>query len=134
MSIITKVPWRILICTLALTVLAESAYIFLHRQPINRFKPVDVDAYLAFDSKTGQLCRTFRPGRRSQAVQRTPIKPAPSSFDSKKSSSKVDPILSAIRDGLTEAAFEKVVREEKDANAEAQGEFIRSLPACADIR
>ena len=56
------------------------------------------------------------------------------SLDSKKSSSKVDPILNAIRGGLTESKVEKMVQEGKDANTEAQTEFIRSLPACADIR
>ena len=133
MSSIPRVVWRILVCTLAVTVLAESGYIFLHRQPINRFKPMDEDAYLAFDSETGQLCRTFRRGPRVQKNQPAQIRPSPSSLDSKKSSSKVDPILNAIRGRLTEAEFEKKVQEEKDADAEAQVQFIRSLPACGDI-
>lgn len=125
---------KILTGILAALVLLESGYIFLGRHPINRFKPVDEDGYLAFDSATGQLCRTFRPGPPLKKIQPVTIKPAASSFDSKKSSPKVDPILSAIRGGLTETEFDKRVQEEKDANAEAQAEFIRGVPACADIR
>lgn len=39
-----------------------------------------------------------------------------------------------IQGGLSEAEFDKKVQEEKDANAEAQAEFVRSLPACVDVR
>jgi tetratricopeptide (TPR) repeat protein len=45
---------------LALTVVAEGAFILLRRYPINRFKAADVDGYVAFDTSTGQICRTFR--------------------------------------------------------------------------
>jgi hypothetical protein len=124
---------KILTSILALAVVAEGGYILLHRNAVNRFKAVDEDGDLAFDSATGQLCRTIRPAPLPKKMQLAPIKPAPSSFDSKESNPKLDPILSAIRGGLTEAEFEKKVQEEKDANAEAQAEFIRGLPACVDI-
>jgi len=123
---------KILTSILALAVVAEGGYILLHRNAINRFKPVDEEGYLAFDSATGQLCRTFRPGSRPKKIQPAPIKPAPSSLDSKKSGPD-DRILTAIRGGLTEAEFEKQIQEEKDANAEAHAEFIRGVPACVDI-
>jgi len=119
---------------LAALVLLESGYIVLRRHPTNRFKPMDEDGYLAFDSATGQLCRTFRPGPPPKKIPPNPIEPAPSSLDSQKSNPKVDPVLNAIRGGLTEAEFDKKVQSEKAANAEAQAEFIRHLPACADIR
>jgi hypothetical protein len=45
---------------LALMVVAEGAFILLRRNPINRFKEVDMDSYVAFDTATGQICRTFR--------------------------------------------------------------------------
>jgi hypothetical protein len=126
--------WKIATAVLVLLLLGESGYVLLSRhRPINRFKPVDEDGYLAFDSATGQLCRTFRPGP-PKKIQPAPIKPAPSSFDSKESSPNLDRILCAIRGGLTEAEFDKKVQEEKDGNAEAQAELIRSLPACANIR
>ncbi len=76
--------FKTLTCILALLVVAEGGYIFLHRHPINRFKSVDEDGYVAFDSATGQLCRTFRPGPPHKEAQPAPIKPAPSSFQSKK--------------------------------------------------
>ena len=119
--------FKILTLVLVLAVFAESGYILLHRHPVNRFKPVDEDNYLAFDSATGQLCRTFRLGSRPKKIQ-----PAPSSLDSKKSGPE-DHILTAIRGGLKEAEFNKKVQEENDANAEAKAEFIGGLPACADI-
>ena len=126
-------PWKIATAVLGLLLSAESGYILFARQrAINRFKPVDEDGYLAFDSATGQLCRTFRPGSRPKKIQPAPIKPAPSSLDSKKSGPD-DRILTAIRGGLTEAEFEKKIQEEKDANAEAHAEFIRGVPACMDI-
>ena len=124
---------KILTSILALAVVVEGGYILLHRNAVNRFKPLDEDGYLAFESATGQLCRTFRLGSRPKKIQPAPIKPAPSSFDLKKPNPEVDPILNAIRGGLTEAEFEKKVQEEKDANAEAQAEFIHGLPACVDI-
>jgi hypothetical protein len=45
---------------LAILVVVEGAFILLNRHSINRFKAVDVGGYVAFDSATGQICRTFR--------------------------------------------------------------------------
>jgi len=39
-------------------VFAEGLLIFWNRHSINRFKAVDEDGYMAFDSATGQICRT----------------------------------------------------------------------------
>jgi hypothetical protein len=48
------VPWKIAAAMLALLLLGESGCIFLARhEPIDRFKPMDEDNYLAFDSATG---------------------------------------------------------------------------------
>lgn len=93
---------RILSGILSILLALETGYIIWGHHRINRFKTMDEDGYLAFDSATGQLCRTFRRGPRVQENQPAQTKPSPSSLDSKKSSSKVDPILSAIRGGLTE--------------------------------
>lgn len=129
MSSISRIVLLVVMSALTVTVFAESGYIFIHRRSINRFRPVDEDAYLAFDSATGQLCRTFRPGPRRKKNS-APIKPAPSCLDSEESDP--DPIIRAIRGRPTEA--EKKVQEEMDANTEAHAEFIRGLPSCADIR
>ena len=124
---------RILAGVLSILLALETGYFIWAHHRINRFKTMDEDGYLAFDSATGQLCRTFRRGPRAQKNQPAQIKPSPSSLDSKKPGSEVDLILSAIRGGLTESEFEKKVQEEKRADAEAQVEFIRGLPACVDI-
>lgn len=125
---------KMLIGLLTALVLLESGYIFLGRHPINRFQPVDEVGYVAFDSATGRLCRTFRAGLPPTKPQLALTKPTPSSFDTRESSPKTDPILSAIRGGLSEAEFDKQAQQEKDANTQVQAEFIRGLPACVDIR
>jgi len=61
--------FKTLTCILALVVVAEGGYIFLHRRPINRFKPVDDDGYAAFDTATGQLCRAFRARPSPKGIQ-----------------------------------------------------------------
>jgi hypothetical protein len=111
---------KILTCTFAMLVLAESGYILLVRhRPINRFKPVDEDGYLAFDSATGQLCRTARPRPVPKGIRSSA---SPSSLHSGESR-RGDPILEAIDKSAPD------LQAEEDARVE----FIRDLPACADI-
>jgi hypothetical protein len=129
MSIISTVPLRTIETSMALRVLsgiliillvAESGYIALNRHSVNRFKPVDQDGYLAFDSATGQLCKSYR----SKAPEKT-AKPAPTSSPTPQSQSlSEDRILSAIGRGTSDAQAEE----------KAEIEFIRGLPACVDIR
>jgi hypothetical protein len=101
MSIIPIVPLRTIETSMLLKVLTgiliillvgESVYIVLDRHTINRFKPVDQDGYVAFDTATGQLCRSYR----SKALEKT-FKPAPTSSLLPQSQSRPeDPILAAI--------------------------------------
>jgi hypothetical protein len=109
---------KTLACILALVVIAEGGYIFLHRHPINRFKPIDDDGYLAFDTASGQLCRTFRS---NSAPKKTA--PSPSSDRSPESKSG-DPVLDFIRNGESSAQSER----------DSKVEFILKLPTCRDIR
>ena len=102
---------------LILLLLTESGYIIATRHPIDRFKPVDSDDYLAFDSATGELCRTFRSKPAPRAT-----KTAPSSLHSSESSPS-DAILDMIRNGHSDSQAEEG----------AQAEFVRNLPACVDI-
>ena len=109
--------FRTLTSILALVVVAEGAYIFLHRHPINRFKPMDDDGYVAFDTASGQLCRTYQPNLKSQAAK----SPAPVNSVPSKSG---DPILDAIIDTPSSSS----------AEGDAQLDFVRRLPACVDVR
>lgn len=109
---------KILIGVLALLVVTASEYIVLSRNPVNRFKPIDQDGYVAFDTATGQLCKTFRTKTVPEKIQSIP------SSDRSNGSRPVDPILDAIRGGVPDAQAEQA----------AQVQFIRGLPACADIR
>ena len=72
MAIDARMYLKTLACILALVVIAEGGYIFLHRHPINRFKPIDDDGYLAFDTASGQLCRTFRSNSAPKKIALSP--------------------------------------------------------------
>jgi hypothetical protein len=114
--------WKITTAVLALVVICESGYIFWARhRPINRFKSVDEDSYLAFDSATGQICGTARP------------RPAPRKVDEShsRSASPVHSDEPNQRDQILEAI--KGPNPEVQAQEAAKIEFIRGLPACADI-
>jgi len=110
--------FKALSCILSLVAVAEGSYIFLHRHTINRFKPMDDYGYAAFDSATGQLCRTFQPKVAPSKAQSSPSPTRPAELHSG------DPILDAMRDETNNAQPGKDV----------EVEFIRGLPACADIR
>jgi len=110
--------FKALTCILGLAVFAEGGYIVLYRHTINRFKPVDDYGYAAFDSATGQLCRTFQAKPAPRKVQSSPSPARPAELHSG------DPILDAMRNEKNNAQPGK----------DAEVEFIRGLPACADIR
>src|SRR5467141_3561799 len=118
MAISAHMLLKTLICILVLVIVAEGGYIFLHRHPINRFKPMDDDGYVAFDTASGQLCRTFRSKSAPKRIESSP------SSDHSSESGSEDPILGAIRNGRPNAQVER----------ETQVEFIRGLPTCDDIR
>jgi|SRR5580704_6049887 hypothetical protein len=113
-------PSKILIGLLATLLLAESAYVLLNRHPINRFSPVDQDGYVAFDTATGQLCRSFRSKAPERAAQAAPA----SSLSRQSQSSPGDPVLAMIEGGNPDA----------QPKEKAEVEFVRGLPACTDIR
>jgi len=109
---------KTLACILALVVIAEGGYIFLHHHPINRFKPIDDDGYVAFDTASGQLCRTFRS---NPAPKKTALLP---SSDRPPETKSRDPILDFIRNGEPNAPSER----------DTTTEFILKLQTCRDIR
>jgi hypothetical protein len=109
---------KILTGILGVLLILETVYILWGQHPINRFKPVDEDGYLAFDSATGQLCKTARPG-----PGRKKAKPSPSAVQ-RDQRGRSDPILEAFDKAAPEAQAEQ----------ETRVEFIRGLPSCADIR
>jgi hypothetical protein len=113
-------PSKILIGLLATLLLAESAYVLLNRHPINRFRPVDQDGYVAFDTATGQLCRSYRSKAPERAAQAAPA----SSLSRQSQSRPGDPILAMIEGGNPDAQPQE----------KAEVEFVRGLPACTDIR
>ncbi|SRR6266404_8723905 len=102
---------------LAIMVVTEGFFILWNRHSINRFKAVDADGYVAFDSATGQICRTFQTSARLSKQEVSP------SLNSPAESRSRDPILDAMQDGSKDAQ----ARESADA------EFVRRLPSCADI-
>ena len=121
--------FKALTCILALVVVAEAGYIFLHRHPINRFKPVDDNGYAAFDTATGQLCRTIRMKSTLKGVQYSPSSDhAPESHFGNPTEDKT----STVHDRILDA-----IRNSPSNTAEAENfrvELVRDLPACSDIR
>jgi hypothetical protein len=129
---------KLLTVGLALLLAAESLYILSHRHPINRFKPVDgYDGLVAFDTATGQLCKTLRTksaaeieqleGEAANEVAPCPPLPAPSG--------------DKVRDALDRGSISKRcggTGEDEDvaqkSDADSTLEFAAKLPACADIR
>jgi len=111
------VVFKVLVGILMVFVTAESIYILINRHPINRFKTVGEEGFVAFDTATGQLCRTF-PAKAAPNYQPTP------SGDAAPKRPSGDPVLDEIQKlGLN-------VKAENDATVA----FVRGLPACGDIR
>jgi hypothetical protein len=109
-------PLKILTCILALAAFAEGGYILWHRHPIHRFRPVEDNGYVAFDTATGQLCRTYRTNPTA--------KRAPAVYDRAPEKPSGDPILDMIRNG----------RANVQTGEDAEVEIVRGLPVCVDIR
>jgi len=79
---------------------------------------MDDDGYVAFDTASGLLCKTFRSNFASKEIA-----PSPSSDRSPETKSG-DPILDFIRNG------EPTAQSERDTKVE----FILKLPTCSDRR
>jgi hypothetical protein len=119
--------FKLLIGIFALLSLAAFAYVASNRHPVNRFKPMDEEGYVAFDSVSGQLCKTFPlkelpkklPVATSSNHPRSPENGKP------KDGKPIDAILDSIK---SNAPIDSKVAQS------AQIEFIRGLPACVDIQ
>jgi hypothetical protein len=108
---------KVIIGLLIVLLAMESSYILIHHHPVSRFKTVGEDGFVAFDTATGQLCRTF-PAKTASNDQR------PTSLDASPKRQSNDPFLDEIQKlGLS-------AKDEDDATVA----FVRGLPACGDIR
>jgi hypothetical protein len=114
-------PSKILICILVTLLLVESTYVLLNRHPINRFKPVDQDGYVAFDTATGQLCRSYRSKTPEGVAQAASASSLPRQSQSR---SGDDPILAMIERG----------NPDPQSKEKAEVELVRGLPACENLR
>jgi hypothetical protein len=114
----------------------ESFYILKLRHPTNRFKPVDsYDGLVAFDTATGQLCKTLRT-RSAAEIEKSdaeaakksapcPPLPAPSG----------DPVLDELnRAGISKRCGGNGEDVAQKSDDDSTLEFVANLPACADIR
>jgi len=126
-----KVAVGIIVVLLAV----ETSYILIHRRPLGRFRTVSEDAFVAFDTATGQLCKTLRTRSVAEIEQQEadaakklePCPPLPPSSG--------DPVIDEIRrksmskrcGGSGEDATQK-------SEADSTLEFAAKLPACTDIR
>src|SRR6266550_464889 len=127
---------KLLTTSLALLLAAESLFILMYRRPTNGFKAVDgYDGVVAFDTATGQLCKTLRTKSAAEIEQAEaeavnkpapcPPLPAPSG----------DPILDEIkRSGISKSCGGNSEDDAQKSDAGSSLEFVAKLPACADIR
>jgi hypothetical protein len=102
---------------LTLLVVGEGVLIVATRHPPKRFETVDADSYMAFDTATGQLCKTFQTQSAPQNVRPSHTVAPP---DQRRSQ---DPILDAIDRTSTES-------QNQDRG---QLDFIQGLPECSHI-
>jgi hypothetical protein len=121
---------------LALLLAAESLFILMHRHPANRFKSVEgYSGVVAFDTATGQLCKTLRTKSAAEIEQSEadaakkpvpcPPLPAPSG----------DPILDEIkRFAISKRCGGNGEDVAQESGANSTLEFVAKLPTCADIR
>jgi hypothetical protein len=127
---------KLLTTFLALLLAAESLFILMHRHPTNRFKAVEnYDGIVAFDTATGQLCKTLRTKSAAEIEQSEaeaakkpapcPPLPAPSG----------DPFLDEInRVGISKKCGGNGENVAQKSDNDSTLEFVAKLPACADIR
>lgn len=126
----------------------ESVYILMHRHPTNRFKSVEEFGYgvVAFDTATGQLCKTLRTKSAAEIDQSgaevakqadeelkkevgcPPYPPPPPSGDP-----FIDEMNTAARTENCGPNGEITIKRQKSA-ADSTLEFVVKLPACADLR
>ena len=127
--------FKVITCVLALLVAGEALFIVMNWRATNRFKPVDgYDGLVAFDTATGQLCKTLRTKSAAQiereaqsattAKEMDPCPPPPHTGD---------PIIDAI----DSAAMSKRcggVGDETKSESDFTTQFVAGLPICAKIR
>jgi hypothetical protein len=127
---------KLLTIFLALLLTVESFYILKLRHPTNRFKPVgSYDSLVAFDTATGQLCKTLRTKTAAEiekldaeaARKLTPCPPMPATSG--------DPVLDEIsRLGISKRCGGNGEDVAQKPDADPTLEFVANLPACADVR
>jgi hypothetical protein len=129
------VLFKLLTAVFVALLAAESLYILMHRHPTKRFKSVEgYSGVVAFDTGTGQLCKTLRTRsvaeiKQSEADAATvpepcPPLPAPSG----------DPVLDEInRVAISKRCGGNGEDVAQQSGADSWEEFAANLPACADI-
>jgi hypothetical protein len=128
--------FKLLTLALAVLLVGESLFMLMHRHPSNRFKPVEAyDGLVAFDTGTGQLCKTLRTKSAveiEQSEAEAAKKPAPCPPLPGPSG---DPVLDEInRAGISKRCGGNGEDVARKSDADSTLEFVAKLPACADIR
>ena len=127
---------KLLTIFLALLVTVESFYVLKLRHPTNRFKPVgSYDGLVAFDTATGQLCKTLRTKTAAEiekldaeaAKKPAPCPPLPTPSG--------DPVLDEInRSGISKKCSGRGEDVSQKSDTDSALEFVAGLPVCADLR
>jgi hypothetical protein len=119
--------FKLLTAVLTFLLAAETVYILMHRPPTGRFRPVEEFGYgvVAFDTATGQLCKTLRTKSVAE-IEQSEVEAAKKRAPCHPSG---DPVLDELKgcgdngEGLAEKS-----------KADSMLEFVIRLPVCAAIR
>jgi len=126
---------KLLTAALAISLAGESLLIFVYRHPANRFKPVDgYQGAVAFDTATGQLCKTLRTKTAAQIAEQAKADFAKELAESAKREEFERDEAARTHNQLDQTLAEIYAVGPQASKDTSALEFIAVLPGCKDIR
>jgi len=128
--------FKLLTVSLSILLTAETLFILMHRHPTNRFKPVEgYEGVVAFDTATGQLCKTLRTVSVTEIQRSAPDEAQKSAPCPPLSPPSGDSILDEIRQaGVSKSCRGQGQSLRQESEADSTLEFVVKLPTCASIQ
>lgn len=109
--------------------------ILLYRRPAHRFKPVEgYEGLVAFDTASGQLCKTIATKSAQEIARQTKLDAAREQAEATKraeSAREKAARTGNLTDEIVASIDEQAPNSSRDASTE---EFVARLPACKDVR
>jgi hypothetical protein len=127
--------FKIFTAILVLLVAGETLFFVMNRRSPNRFKPVEgYDGLVAFDTATGQLCKTLRSKSASQIEREAKV----AKTEEEREPCTLPPVHSGdpVLDAMESASRSKRCGGDgvsQKSDLDASRVFIAGLPYCANI-